>query len=81
MTSQQYTHLDFDQKRRQRIPFRAFSVGLMITAYTLLWRFVPPQNIYWILLVLFGLMAWLASYGWRLALFAFHDLIHRLEEF
>ncbi len=81
MTSPQYTNLNFDQQRRRRLPGRSFSIGLTITAFTLLWRFVPQRNLYWILLVLFGLMAWLASYGWRLALFAFHDFIHRLEQF
>jgi hypothetical protein len=81
MTSTQYKNLNFDQQRRRRSPGRFFYIGLAITAFTLLWRFVPQPNLFWILLVLFGFMAWLASYGWRQALFAFHDFIHRLEQF
>jgi hypothetical protein len=81
MTSAQYKNLNFEQPRRRRFPGRIFSIGVTITAFTLLWRFVPQPNLYWILLVLIGFMAWLASYGWRLALFAFHDFIHRLEQF
>ena len=81
MATSPYNHLNFDQQRRRRFPGRSFIIGVAITSFTLLWRFVPPQNLYWILIILFGLLAWLASYGWRLALFAFHDFIHRLEQF
>lgn len=56
-------------------------IGATSVVFTLLWWFVSRNTQYWIILLLIATLTWVASYGWRGALAAFHDVIHRLEQF
>ena len=79
MTKSDFSNLRFEQPRRT-IPRRLLFLGATLALFNLLWFRVPRNTQYWILMPCLILLVWLASYGWRLALFAFHDLIHKLEQ-
>jgi hypothetical protein len=75
---QYYSRMDFSPSRpiiRARVIFFVLG-GLLFTA---LWAFVPHGTLYWLLLPLIMGLVWMASYGWRQAIFVIHELIHRLE--
>lgn len=63
-----------------RVPRRLAVVGIALVSFTLLWWVVPANTLYWLLLSLIGLLAWMASYGWRQALAVVRDLLDRLEQ-
>jgi hypothetical protein len=75
-----YSNLRFEQQRRF-VPGKVFLVGTILAAFNLLWWFVPQNTLYWVLLITLAILSWLASYGWRNALIAIHNLIHLLEQF
>lgn len=60
---------------------RLAAVVLVSGLFTVLWAVVPHSALYWLLLPTLAILAWMASYGWRQALAAIHQLLHRLEEF
>ncbi len=66
-------------RARPSVPPRAIAVGVSLLVVTLLWWLVPRATLYWLILPLVGIAVWVASYGWRSALAALHDLLHRLE--
>ena len=74
-----YTGLRFE-RRSETFPRRLIPIGVALACFTLLWWLVPHSTLYWLLLPLVGLLTWVASYGWRSAAVALHDLLHRLEE-
>ncbi len=65
---------------RPSLSHRAIFVGGCTIVFTLLWWIVAPATLYWLLLIAIGLLGWMASYGWRQALAALHDLLHQLEQ-
>ena len=73
-----YRGLRFD-RRPQTVPRRLIPIGAALAVFTLLWVSVPHDGLYWLLLTLVALLAWVGSYGWRQALTALHDLLHRLS--
>ena len=75
-----YRTLRFD-RRSLAIPRRLVPVGVVLAGFTFLWLLIPGSALYWLLLPLVGLLAWVGSYGWRQALTALHDLLHHLSNF
>lgn len=74
----EYAGLRFERPRPG--PRRLIFIGLTALVFNLLWWRVSHHNLYWVLLVGFTALAWLGSYGWRQALAALHNLLHRLEQ-
>lgn len=78
MTHEPYRNLRFT-RRPLAVPRRLTPIGVTLAAFTLLWLLIPPSALYVLLSMLVGVLAWLASYGWREAVIALHDLLHRLS--
>ena len=74
-----YRNLRFETQPRFAIR-RLIPIGVSIGIFTILWLLISHSTLYWVLLLLVAGLAWIASYGWRQALTAFHDLIHELEQ-
>lgn len=74
-----YQGLRFERHIR-RIPRRLVVVGVALVSFTLLWWVVPTSALYWLLLPLVGLLAWMASYSWRQALGVVRDLLDRIDQ-
>jgi hypothetical protein len=55
-------------------------IMLSLVVFTSLWWLVPHHALYWLLLPLWALLVWLASYSWRHVLVVAHNLIHYLED-
>ena len=69
------------ERRRRALPHWLIPVGLTLALFTLLWMLVPHSVLYWMLLPLLGVLAWVATYGWRQSLATLIALLHRLEQF
>jgi hypothetical protein len=76
--TQSYRGLRFETRPRSA-PRRLIAIGISIGIFILLWLVISPNVLFWILLPLIGCVVWVASYGWRRALAAIHDLLHQLE--
>ena len=70
-----YRNLRFETQARFA-PHRLIAIVLSLVVFTLLWLLVSHIALYCVLLPLLCILAWVASYGWRQALAALHDLIH-----
>jgi hypothetical protein len=73
------------ERRRRLMPIpRRFSKFFVILAsgvvFTLLWHFVSAPILYWLLLTVFAILIWIATYGWRFALRRLHIWIEMLEQ-
>ena len=77
-TMNSYHNLRFAARRHW--PQRLIPIGLALVLFTLLWRFMAHNILYWLLLLAVALLVWVASYGWRQALATLHNVIHRLEQ-
>ena len=64
---------------RFRLPNKFFTVLIAIVIFIAIWRLANPITFFWIGLVLTALLAWVASFGWRQALFALIHFLQRLE--
>lgn len=74
-----YRNLRFETHTRA-IPHRLITVSLSLGLFILLWLLVSHDTLFWILLLLVGILTWVASYGWRQALTVIHEIIHNLEQ-
>ncbi len=77
--SNEYQGLRFTRPRQLTLSKRIV-IGGGLLVFTVLWWLVPHDALYWLLLAMFGILLWVASFGWRQALAALHDLLHRLEQ-
>lgn len=75
----EYAGLRFERPRRS-IPSRMLGIGLTTLVFNLLWWRASHETLYWVLLVGITLQGWVASFGWRKALAALHELLYRLEQ-
>jgi len=71
-----FSKLRFD---RIRLPNKSFAVLGAGAIFVALWRLTNPNTFFWVSLVLFVLLAWVATYGWRQALFNIIHFLQRLE--
>jgi hypothetical protein len=74
-----FENLHFERRPR-KINRRFVAITLMVILFTFLWLFVPPDILYWLLLIPIISIVWAASYGWRRALTNLIDQLHRLEQ-
>jgi len=70
-----YSHLNFEQTRRL-FPRRLIPIGVLLLLYILVWMVLPQGTNFFLLLLLFLVLSWIATYGWQ---FALKDLIHFLQ--
>jgi uncharacterized RDD family membrane protein YckC len=66
--SSPFSNLDFSTRARAIAP-RVLAVGAAFFLFTLLWLVVPHGILYWLLLPVVLVLTWMASYGWRPAVF------------
>ena len=59
---------------------KRWAIPASLLLFTLAWWLIPHVTLYWLLLAMFGILLWVASFGWRQALAALHDLLHRIEQ-
>jgi hypothetical protein len=64
---------------RLRVSWRLVAVGLIAAVFVALWRLVPPEPLFWVLALLVTGLAWMASYGYRVALRTIANLAEWLE--
>lgn len=70
----------FEFKRLPRIPRRfLWQAGWMI-GVRLLWGIIPPDNRFWMVLIVVNILAWMASYGRRTAMSDLRALIDRISQ-
>lgn len=78
MDNYNYEKLDFN--RLPRVPRRViWQAGLMI-GLRLLWGIIPPNNHFWMVLIIVNLLGWMASYGWRMALLDFRTWLDHMTK-
>lgn len=78
-----YRGLRFDSRQRIGIPRRLrrpLAVILAMGIFSLLWTILSGNALFWVLLIVFGIIFWAASYGWREALQALQGLLRQLEQ-
>ncbi len=67
-------------RRTTRLPTRLITIVGALVVFTLLWKFVPHNSLYWLMLIVFGVTVWIASYGWRQALHLLSIQLERLVQ-
>ena len=72
---------DFSELRLERIRFpkKIIGVTVVLIIYSVTWRLANPNTFFWIGFVLMTVTAWVATYGWRQALYKLNNLLRRLE--
>ena len=75
-----YQNLRFDNRPR-RLPHKIIVVCLIVIIFTILWRYVPHNALYWIVTPVIAILGWMATYSWRQALSSLIAYLHRLERF
>ena len=78
MDSQSYESFEF--KRPPRIPRRLVWQAGWLAAVRLLWGIIPQRSHFWLVLVVVNILAWIASYGRRTAMLAFHNMMDRISQ-
>ena len=73
-----FRNLKFDPRSRQ-LPARLITVIAALVIFTILWRIVPTDLLYWLLALCFAVTVWLASYGWRQAISNLISFLQHLE--
>lgn len=73
-----FRNLNFTIRRRQ-LSARLIAVIVALVIFTILWRIVPPEALYWLLALCLAVGVWLASYGWRQAIFILIRFLQTLE--
>jgi hypothetical protein len=73
-----YRGIEF-RRPRFSIPIRPILIAIGLLGFTLLWFLIPSGTLYWILLPQVAVLLWMATHGWRRALLAVHQMIHRIE--
>lgn len=62
-----YKNLNFSFPIRRVSPLILVLAAAFIV-FSLMWWVLPPGALYWLLLPIFLILVWMASYGWRQAL-------------
>ena len=75
-----YNSLRFE-RRRWNLPRRLIFVSIAIIVFTLLWKWLPQEILFWLLIPIMGVLTWMATYGWRQVLASLIVFLHRLEQF
>ncbi len=73
-----FQDLRFGRPRKPNIP-KPMVIGAGLLLFTFLWWVIPPAAMYWLLLPVLGILGWVASFGWRAAIVALHNLLDQLE--
>ena len=72
-------NLRFEHRSRP-LAGRPIAIAATVAGFALLWLIVPAGILFWLLLLLVLLLAWVATYGARKALSILVKALSRLEE-
>ena len=80
MDWQETSHnLRFEHRSRP-LARRPIAIAAIVATFALLWLIVPVSILFWLMLLLVALLAWLATYGWRKALHLLVEALSHLEQ-
>jgi hypothetical protein len=74
-----FRNLNFSVRQRQ-LPARLIAVIVALVIFTILWRAIPGDALYWLLTLILAVGVWLASYGWRQAITHLIRFLQTLEQ-
>lgn len=78
MDNQKYESFEF--KRNPRISRRFLWQAGWMLGVRLLWGIIPQSGHFWLVLVVVNILAWMASYGRRMAMLDLHKLVERISQ-
>ena len=77
-TSTNFRGLNFAPRRRGTFR-RPLTIIISLIVFTVMWRYIPQDMLFWLMLPIIAALVWCASYAWRTALNALISLLRRLE--
>ena len=77
-TSTSFRGLNFAPRRRGTFR-RPLAIIISLIVFTVMWRYIPHDVLFWLMLPVIAVLVWLASYAWRTALNALISMLRRLE--
>ncbi len=72
-----FNKLNFERQPR-RIPGRIVVTVITLVGFSIFWRVVPSQLMYWFLFLVLGILTWFASFGWRQAVVTVINFLNSL---
>jgi hypothetical protein len=76
--SEEYRNLNF-AVHRQRPSVRMLTIGGAFLFFTVMWWILPGAAFYWLIMPVFLVLVWMASYGWRPAVAILVHLLQLVE--
>lgn len=73
-----YENLEFD-RRVGSLSKRTISLIVVPAIFTIMWFFLLPGTVYWLVLLLVTALTWVASFGWEKALAIFIGFLERQQ--
>ena len=78
-TSTSFRGLNFAPRRRGTFR-RPLAIIISLIVFTVMWRYIPHNVLYWLMLPIIAVLVWCASYAWRTALNTLISFLRRLEQ-
>ena len=73
-----YQDLRFD-RRAGSLSKRTISLIAVPAGFTIMWLFLPPGAVYWLVLLLVSALTWISSFGWQEALVSFINFLQHQQ--
>lgn len=73
-----YQDLRFD-RRVGSFSKRTISLIAVPVGFTIMWLFLPPGAVYWLVLLLVTALTWISSFGWEEALATFINFLQHQQ--
>ena len=73
-----YQDLRFD-RRVGGFSKRTISLIAVPVGFTIMWFFLPPGAVYWLMLLLVTALTWISSFGWQEALATFINFLQHQQ--
>jgi len=58
---------------------RTISLIAVPAGFTIMWLFLPPGAVYWLVLLLVSALTWISSFGWEEALATFINFLQHQQ--
>ena len=78
-TSTSFRGLNFAPRRRGTFR-RPLAIIISLIVFTVMWRYIPHNVLFWLMLPIIAVLVWCTSYAWRTALNALISFLHLLEQ-